>query len=121
MRGARAHPTVDAVVTFLSPEEGGRKSPAWDDYRYRPHLVVGDPAQRHAITDEKGMGVEEYLGVSFGGDGRKLAAGVPHDVTLTLAYHPQVKYAALQPGATFTIREGGAVVGYGTVKARGVL
>jgi translation elongation factor EF-Tu-like GTPase len=111
--------TVDAVVTFLSPEQGGRQHLAWDDYRYRPHLVVGDPDQRHAIVENR-KGVEEYLGVSFGGNGRELAFGVPHDVTLTLAYHPNVDYAALQPGATFTIREGGTVVGFGVVKARSV-
>ncbi len=36
-------------------------------------------------------------------------------VTLLLAYYPAVEYEELLPGATFTLREGGSIVGYGEV------
>jgi hypothetical protein len=39
-------------------------------------------------------------------------------VTLDLMYHPRVDYGAVQPNATFTIREGGKVVGFGRPVAR---
>ena len=44
--------------------------------------------------------------------------GVLVTVTLELMYHPRVCYSDVVPGATFTIREGGRVVGYGRVTDR---
>jgi hypothetical protein len=55
------------------------------------------------------------LGVTFTGDGQELSVGVEHSVTLLLVYFPDVDYTGLIPGATFTIREGGKVVGFGEV------
>src|SRR5687768_10688366 len=113
----RSAPTVKASVTFLTREEGGRSTPAIGSETYRPHVVVGDPAQRVAITSNDGRTiVEEYLGVRFtGADNYILIPGRPHDVSLELCYFPSVDYTALKAGAEFTIREGGQIVGYGHV------
>lgn len=93
-------PRVSVAVTFLSSEQGGRSQKANDSPRYRPHLVVGNPEQRVPLTDGSGTGIEDYLGVQFTGDGREL---------------PRVDYSALSAGATFTVREGGRVIGFGRV------
>ena len=108
-------PSISAVVTFLLPEEGGRPTPVRDAWGYRPHLVVGDPSQRKAIVTAGRECTESYLGVGFDGNGALLVAGQPHTVTLSLIYFPDVDYSALVAGATFTIREGGFVVGFGHV------
>ena len=109
-------PKVAARVTFLSPNEGGRARPAVDSSEYRPHLVVGDPTQRVALTGKDGRTlIEDYLGVCFTGDERELVPGQPHDVMLLLMYHPYVGYDALTSNASFTIREGAKIVGYGHI------
>jgi len=110
-------PIVKACVTFLTREEGGRATPAIGSETYRPHVVVGDPNRRVAITANNDRTiVEEYLGVRFTGtDNDILTPGRPHDVALELCYFPSVDYTALKTGAEFTIREGGKVVGFGRV------
>ena len=109
---------IGARVTILSAEDGGRAQPAVDSPSYRPHLVVGDAAQRVAVTAADGRTlVEDYLGVGFLGTGMCLDPGRSHEVQLLLLYHPEVNYEALQLGATFTIREGGHIVGFGEVTA----
>ncbi len=106
---------VDAEVTFLTSEEGGRRSPPLDSVNYRPHVVVGDPNQRRAIADENRVIQEHYLGVLFAGDDdRSLDLGARHEVRLQL-WNPQADYSALKAGAAFTIREGGKIVGFGRV------
>ena len=111
-----AKPKVRAQVTFLSPSEGGRSGIAYNTAQYMPHLVVGDPSQRAPITAQDGRTlVEEYLGVGFTGAGDEMEPGRPYVVELSLLYSPQVNYDALVPGATFTIREGGRIVGFGSV------
>jgi hypothetical protein len=102
-------PHIDVAVTFLTAAEGGRAGDPWDSPTYRPHLVVGDSRQRKARTGE------HYLGVAFTGDGRTLPAGAEHAATLTLPYWPDVDYSALISGTTFTVHEGGRVVGWGRV------
>ena len=106
---------ISALVTFLPTEEGGRAHPAHDSSNYMPHVVVGDPSQRVALVDESGTSTESYLGVRFTGDGQQLTPGLEHEVQLQLLYVGRVDYSALVPAATFTIREGGRVVGFGSV------
>ncbi len=112
-------PTIECSVTFLPECEGGRRyafpNGSLSGCGYRPHLVVGDPQQRKAIVDENNVGQEEYLGVAFLKGPEVIEFGKPLSVQLVLMYHPYVGYAKLVPGATFTIREGGHVVGYGEV------
>ena len=35
-------------------------------------------------------------------------------------YFPEYPYEEVQPGATFTVREGSLVVGYGVIRSRGM-
>jgi hypothetical protein len=110
-------PRITVDVTFLSSSEGGRSKAARNSPQYRPHLVVGDPAQRVALTAADGRTLlEDYLGVCFAGDGEELLPGQRYEIDLLLVYAPQVNYDALRPGASFTIREGGRVVGFGSVR-----
>lgn len=104
---------IEAQVTFLSQLDGGRRTIAIADGRYRPHVVVEEPA-----GGAKEAGSEEYLGVGFEGDGRYLVPGSPHPVTLVPLFPDRVDYGALVEGVSFTIREGGRVVGHGVVVSR---
>jgi hypothetical protein len=113
-------PEVVARVTFLAPEDGGRRHPAIDGPVYRPHIVIGDPGQRQ-VPYEQGhveLSAGTYLGVAFTGDGRQLAIGVLEVVRLRLLYFPEVDYSTVVAGASFTIREGVSVVGYGYIVDR---
>jgi hypothetical protein len=107
---------IVAKVTFLTIEQGGREHPAWNSTKYRPHVVVGDPTQRQVKTADDGRTLtEQYLGVCFNGNGEEMTQGTEHEVSLLLAYYPTVAYEELVRGATFTLREGGKIVGYGEV------
>jgi translation elongation factor EF-Tu-like GTPase len=92
-------PRVEAEVTFLAPEEGGRRHlpQAWGSYM--PHLTIGDG---------------EQLGVRFVA-GPVPSAGVVSRYTLELMHHPAVCYAQLRTGVPFAVREGDRVVGVGKV------
>ena len=108
---------IKAEVTFLPESEGGRKEPPshLSGGEYRPHLVVGDPNQRRAIT--VGNEIQEtYLGVAFLSGPERVESGESFLAELVLMYWPHPVYESLVPGATFTIREGAQVVGYGQVK-----
>jgi len=112
---------VEAEVTFLSTEEGGRSTALRLDHPqafYRPHVVVGDIRQRHAILGAGRVLTEEYLAVQFRRAALVLAPGSSATVWMDLMYYPANAYEKLLPGATFTIREGAQVVGYGEVVRR---
>lgn len=109
-------PVVDCEIIFLSEQEGGRKlfgKRMLFDYQYRPHLVVGDINQRKAILDECNFSMEEYLGVAFFDGPKIIEPGVAIKTSMVLVYFPNVNYEKLIPNATFTIREGAKVVGFG--------
>ena len=110
-------PRITAEITFLRPFEGGREALPidWSGGQYRPHVVVGDPTQRKALLVNN-VAQENYLGVAFVGAAADVVAGQPFVAELALLYWPNVSYYALVPGATFTLREGPQVVGFGTVK-----
>ncbi len=111
-------PVVEIAGTFLPEEEGGRRRmPELGEGGYMPHFVVQPPHVRTAIARESGL-VEDYLSVAFLPRDGMIVAGRPERFTVELFYDHQVDYASLQPGATFTIREGPKVVGYGTVIRR---
>jgi hypothetical protein len=108
---------IEAEITFLPESEGGRKEPpaTLSGGTYRPHLVVGDPNQRQAIIIGNVI-QETYLGVAFISGPDKIISGEPFLAELVLMYWPHPVYESLVPGATFTMREGANVVGYGQVK-----
>lgn len=103
---------IKAKITFLSYEDGGRKTPLNLSYRagscgYCPHLVVQSPTIReHNKSDH-------YLGIRLVSE-KEIIPGTPIDLEVELMY-PGVDYSALIPGATFTIREGPKIVGFGSV------
>jgi hypothetical protein len=133
-----SQPRIECEVTFLTQEEGGRSSanpPLLSENFYRPHLVVGDPSQRQAKITGRMMPVEyadgtrgehwtdkyideEMLGVAFESGPDNPQVGKPLIVTLLLMYWPYPGYEKLQPAATFTVREGSKIVGFGRVLRR---
>lgn len=90
-------------------------------FQYRPHIVVGDPRQRERREDilskaqliREGDG--EYLGVVFSDVDREPKEGEEMTVELVFMYFPQVTYRDAVPGATFTLREGARIVGFGEI------
>jgi len=95
-------PSLESEITFLSPEEGGRRllpAPPWVYPSYMPHLTVGDG---------------EHLGVRFVA-GPAPSPRIPGRFVLELMYHPAVCYDALRPGAAFAVREGNRVIAFGRV------
>ena len=108
---------IEAAITFLPESEGGRGvlPASLSGGGYMPHLVVGDPNKRRAIPigDEV---QEPYLGVAFVSGPEKVEPGEAFLAELLLMYWPHPMYESLVPGATFTIREGPQVVGYGQVQ-----
>ena len=109
-------PRIKAKITFYPESESGRSTLPQDlsSGKYRPHLVVGDPNQLRALVMDGGK-TETYLGVAFVGGPVEIIAGESFHAELALAYWPNIAYDALIPGATFTVREGPHVVGYGAV------
>jgi len=111
-------PTVIADVTFLTESEGGRRTPPILTLQYRPHIVIQSPEVRCALVDDDGFNREAYLGICFLDAPIDFQPGRAAEVTLELMYHPRVDYGLVLPDATFTVREGGKVVGYGRVISR---
>ncbi|WP_428305912.1 hypothetical protein [Lacipirellula sp.] len=109
-------PIVIAEIVFLTEAEGGRRLAA--NVGYRPHIVVQDRSIRSSTVDERGMGNEEYLGVMFTAWPDGYVNGASSEFQMELWYHPRVDYAKAIPGATFTIREGGRIVGHGVINSR---
>jgi hypothetical protein len=111
-------PFVTVEVTFLPAAEGGRvQTPDLTSGRYMPHLVVQSPGVRYSILGDNHT-TEHYLGVAFLQGPPEYVAGQPARSGLALIYWPNVDYDALQPGATFTVREGPSIVGYGAILER---
>jgi hypothetical protein len=104
-------PVVRARVTLL-PEMKAPKYGA--SGTYRPHLVLGPIEQRTAIVDGHSL-VENYIGVALVGGPEMIYPGETAEVELALMYYPNSTYDGVRIGATFTVREGPCIVGFGTV------
>jgi hypothetical protein len=61
---------------------------------------------------------ERYLGVSFLEGPPQFSFGETIRCVLRLNYFPELDYAELTPGASFTVREGAHVVAHGVVLER---
>lgn len=112
---------------MLPESEGGRVSPLSKEAyggNYRPHMVVGSRNQREAIvevTDEHPRTLtEKYRGVAFisGPSGEEIPVNTRLIVVLQLMYYPDVDFLDVVEGTTFTLREGGKIVGHGEVLRR---
>ena len=112
-------PTLLVEMVFLSSQEGGRQSvPVFGTQaEYRPHLVVQDRTVRHARMTGNTVD-ERYLGVGFVDGPRQFSFGETIRCVLRLMYFPDLDYAELTPGTTFTVREGARVVAHGVVLER---
>jgi len=62
--------------------------------------------------------IEDYLGVLVSDAPDEWLPGQSADVKLVLMYWPELRYEGIVPGATFTMREGPSIVGFGSVLAR---
>ena len=80
-----------------------------------PHIVLGDTSQRQAIIGPKNAIAERYLGVWISDAPEELIPGRSVEVTFQLMYRPEESYEGIAPGATFTLREGPSVVGFGSI------
>jgi hypothetical protein len=108
-------PVVKAQVTLLPELSRGRRGLTTG--QYRPHIVIGPQSQRVAIRDGN-LCTEEYLGVMLVGGPEAINPGESAEVSLALIYFPEKSYDEVEPGATFTIREGPLIVGFGAIAAR---
>lgn len=88
---------IEAEITFLPTEHGGRRGPAFDDYRPQLYYAGHDWDASHEYPDvgqvNPGDTVRAYL----------------------CLLSPQAHAGKLKPGTAFLIREGQRVVGYGSV------
>jgi hypothetical protein len=109
-------PTILASLTASPELERGRNT-LWR--AYRPHIVIGPPDQRQAKKEGNTL-IERYQGVVILDEFLKIEPGETVEVTLALMYYeePDVLYENVVPGATFTVREGPTIVGYGAVLSR---
>ena len=111
-------PRVKLEINFLPPTQGGRTKPpvlVSEQGTYRPHIVIGDPTQRSAITIGNEIR-ETYLGVVFVSGPSNVLFGETIEAEAVLMHYPLPAHDSVVPGATFTIREGPKVVGYGLIK-----
>ena len=83
--------------------------------RYMPQIVLGDPLQRQAVVDSTRTCTERYLGVWVTDAPDELIPDVPVSVNLKLMYWPEEQYEGVEPGATFTLREGPNIIGFGHI------
>jgi len=89
--------------------------------KYRPHIVIGDPTVREYREDVLSKaqliyeGDGEHLGVAFSDVDREPKEGEEVIAEMVFMYSPAVTYRDAIPGATFTLREGVRVVGFGTI------
>jgi hypothetical protein len=77
-----------------------------------PHIVVGDAQQREAVRVGNSL-TEKYLGVWVTDAPDELLPGHTSEVALKLMYWPEERYTDVTAGATFTLREGPTIVGFG--------
>lgn len=108
-------PVVQARVTLLPELSQGRR--LLNTGQYRPHIVIGPQSQRVAIR-RGNICTETYLGVMFVGGPESMLPGENAEVSLALMYFPDEAYDEVKPGATFTIREGALIVGFGVILSR---
>ncbi len=103
-------PYVRARVTLLPELKRGR---SWVTGHYQPHVVVGPPTD-HTPPPPGSKIAGDCLGVEFCGGAHHIGPGQTAEIQLVL-FKRGVNYSAVVRGATFTVLEGPAVVGYGYV------
>ncbi len=92
--------------------------PGLSSHQYTPHLVIQSPDVRAPNVVRGNVIVDDYLGVRFLSGPKESLPEQALNCEMELMYHPNVNYDAVRDGATFTLREGGTVVGFGVVTKR---
>jgi len=90
-------PDIEAEITFLTPEEGGRKTPAYSGYRPQFYYDGNHWDAR-----------QDYVGVS------EVYPGQTVTTELTFA-NPHYQLGKLYPGKEFLVYEGHIIVARGKV------
>jgi hypothetical protein len=116
---------IEVEVVLLSKEEGGRSTPVLPvayGGGLRPHIVLQDRCIRKAKVGMRdghpNTILEDYLGVEFWSGPDPIPISSPFLLTMRLAYYPDLMYSGCVAGVTFTIREGGKIIGHGEIKRR---
>jgi hypothetical protein len=107
-------PIVTATLTLL-PELERPRNTGWRGYR--PHIVV-EPLTPDMATRRANMATDRYQSVVFLDEYVTIAPGDTKEVILGLWAYPDNQYENVIPGATFTLREGPHIAGYGTITDR---
>jgi hypothetical protein len=113
---------LEAELTFHTEAEGGRRIPpgVLTGLQYRPHIVLGDAIHNRGLVARDVVAREEYIGVAFVEGPHDVSASEACTVRMALVYWPNYDYPTVKPGAAFTLREGGRIVGHGHIKRRWV-
>jgi translation elongation factor EF-Tu-like GTPase len=112
-------PTIRANVTLLSRENGGRVTmPMLASGKYMPHIVVQSPDVRTEKAVNGNVIVDDYLGVRFVSAANEPLPDQSVECDMEMMYHLTVDYDLVREGASFTVREGGRVIGFGLVTRR---
>jgi hypothetical protein len=111
-----ANPVVIAEVIFLRRDEGGRGSVV--HCGFMPHIVIQNRSTRAVTCDKDGRGNEDYLGVRFVECPPDYELGSKGRFEMELMYFSKVDYSQVIPGAEFTIRKGGRIIGHGEIQSR---
>lgn len=82
-----------------------------------PHIVV-QPTDVRDLTLVDREANDNYLGVRFQATPTQPSPEQPFPCELELMYYPRVNYDQVCEGASFTLREGGRVIGFGVVLQR---
>lgn len=93
-------PDIEAEISFLSTEQGGRKAPAASGYR---------PSHDFGLPGYLNDAAHEYIGCESAVPGETVKARMWF---LT----PKSQEGRLYPGFRFTVQEGARIVGHGVVR-----
>jgi translation elongation factor EF-Tu-like GTPase len=123
----REHSFIEAEVVLLAKDEGGRSNPVLPvayGGGLRPHIVLQDRSVRTpkiGVRDgQKNWILDDYISVAFWAGPDPVPISTPFTLTMILWCHPNPIYDDCIPGVTFTIREGGKIIGHGEIKRRWV-
>ena len=111
----------ESEMIFLSKSEGGRDIPdgLFQNPRYRPAIVIGDPMLRQVDDSNIERLVKTYLLVVLVDGPQYIEHGIAVWTRMASIYYwPESHYNAAVPGATFTFREGLRIIASGTIARR---
>src|SRR5690349_7853630 len=107
---------IEAEVTFLSLQDGGRMTPLSAEVsyqgKYRPHIVLQPREVRQAqigVRDGLKCVIDEYFAVAFWNGPDPIPVSTPFTLTMFLMHAQHPAYDRVVAGAEFTLREGAKI------------